>query len=72
MFRQAAKSVAAGRAPLGSPNQAPAYAGGERVPGIRVTSVQVDRPAPISDFRSPASIIGLHADSGDVEAPQPP
>jgi putative transcriptional regulator len=46
--RRAQKSTAAGRALLASLNQALAYARGEHVPGIRVTYVQVNRPAPIN------------------------
>lgn len=42
------ESTAAGRSLLTSLNQALAYARGERVPGIRVTHVQVDRPTPIN------------------------
>ena len=45
------KSTAAGRRLLASLNQALAFARGEHVPGVRVTYVQVDRPAPI-DVRS--------------------
>jgi putative transcriptional regulator len=41
------KSTAAGRSLLTSLDQALAYARGEHVPGLRVTHVQVDRPAPI-------------------------
>jgi putative transcriptional regulator len=41
------KSTAAGRSLLTSLNQALSYARGERVPGLRVTQVRVDRPAPI-------------------------
>jgi hypothetical protein len=63
------ESADTGRALLASLNQAVACARSERVPSIRVTYVHVDHPAPTSDLRSPASIIGLHADSGDVEAP---
>jgi putative transcriptional regulator len=41
------KSTAAGRSLLASLDQALAYARGEHVPGLRVTYVQVDRPAPV-------------------------
>ena len=41
------KSTAAGRSLLTSLGQALAYARGEHVPGLRVTHVQVDRPAPV-------------------------
>jgi putative transcriptional regulator len=46
--RRAPKSTAAGRALLASLNQALAYARGERVPGIRVTYVQVNCPTPVN------------------------
>jgi putative transcriptional regulator len=52
------KSTAAGRRLLASLNQALAYARGEHVPGIRVTYVQVDRPAPI-DVRAIRQKLGL-------------
>jgi putative transcriptional regulator len=45
--KRAPKSTAADRFLLASLNQALAYARGERVPGIRVTRVRIDRPAPI-------------------------
>ena len=54
----AAKSTAAGRALQTSLNQALAYARGEHVSGIRVTRVQVDRPAPI-DVRAIRQKLGL-------------
>jgi putative transcriptional regulator len=41
------KSTAAGRSLLTSLDQALAYARGEHVPGLRVTHVRVDRPAPV-------------------------
>jgi putative transcriptional regulator len=41
------KSTATGRSLLASLDQALAHARGEHVPGLRVTRVQVDRPAPI-------------------------
>jgi putative transcriptional regulator len=56
--KRAPKSTAAGRALLASLNQALAYARGEHVPGIRVTYVQVDRPAPI-DVRTIRQKLGL-------------
>ena len=56
--RRVPKSTAAGRALLASLNQALAYARGEHVPGIRVTYVQVDRPAPI-DVRAIRQKLGL-------------
>jgi putative transcriptional regulator len=46
--RSAPKSTAAGRDLLVSLKQALAHARGEHVPGLRVTYVQVDRPAPIN------------------------
>jgi putative transcriptional regulator len=45
--RRVPKSTAAGRALLASLNQALTHARGEHVPGIRVTCVQVNPPAPI-------------------------
>ena len=56
--KRAPKSTAAGRRLLASLNQALAYARGEHLPGIRVTCVQVDRPAPI-DVRSVRQQLGL-------------
>jgi putative transcriptional regulator len=56
--RRAPKSTAAGRSLLTGLNQALAYARGEHVPGIRVTHVQVNRPAPI-DVRAVRQRLGL-------------
>ena len=56
--RRAPKSTAAGRALLASLNQALAYARGEHVPGVRVTSVQVNRPTPIN-IRAVRQKLGL-------------
>jgi len=56
--KRAPKTTAAGRALLASLNQALAYARGERVPGIRVTYVQVERPAPV-DVRAIRHKLGL-------------
>ena len=56
--KRAPKSTVAGRRLLASLNQALAYARGEHVPGIRVTCVQVDRPAPI-DVRAVRQKLGL-------------
>ena len=56
--RRVPKSTAAGRALLASLNQALAFARGERVAGIRVTYVQVNRPTPI-DVRAVRQKTGL-------------
>ena len=42
------KTTSAGRSLLASLNEALAHARGEHVPGLRVTHVQVNRPAPIN------------------------
>ena len=56
--RSTGKHTAAGQRLLASLNQALAYARGEHVPGIRVTYVHVDRPAPI-DVRAIRQKLGL-------------
>ena len=45
--KRAPKHTAAGHRIIASAKQALAYARGEHVPGLRVTYVEVDRPAPV-------------------------
>jgi putative transcriptional regulator len=56
--RPATKHTAAGRRLIASAKQALAWASGEDVPGVRVTYVQVNRPAPI-DVRAVRQKLGL-------------
>ena len=54
----APKQTAAGQRLIASLDQALAYARGGHVPGIRVTHVQVNRPAPV-DVRGVRQTLGL-------------
>jgi len=56
--RPAAKHTAAGRRLIASAKQALAWAGGEHVPGVRVTMVTVTQ-SPVVDVRSIRRSLGL-------------